>query len=334
MPSFPVAPHGQSQAVAGWLGVVQFASTQPIRFTSEDIKIDQGVKVLPDIHAGARVPTVFNYEFIVPTGNLIFPLVCPSTQRISYGVGITPSADMITLLRRAIQPYESSGAYPPTPPPILDTSLTIWRGDIIKDVLNPWCDMIKVSAGAGKGVDVTLTVKGTYGEYLSATTSSPPPVLGTYRQIFFNELAWDADNFLSIFTSMTGSGYVFAPRDFSVTVNNSLQNDNSYNDENPQSLRGFFYGMQDISAEMTFLGGADPIRGGTQDGYDSPLLLDNGNEEFDLGGVYKLKNGLWETKTINVPGVSDMAVTSCTFKGMAGSDNGIFCIVPGSMLGG
>lgn len=334
MPSFPIFANGQSPATTGWLGTM-FLDSYPIRFDSENITIPMGLEVATDVHSGMRVPAVFEYRFIIPDGTFSFPLMCDPSVVVAAGspaTGLDSGTEAI--LKAAIQPYTDSGSYPPTPPPRLGNYMYIYRGDMNKTVTNPWCNTITVSGNAGQRVNASVAIRGTYGEYTTAT--EPPSVGGTIRAIMFNELQWNTD-YLTTFADLNGyaGDSYFAPRDFTLTVNNNLQNDDSYNDENPQALRGFTYGIQDISCDMGFLGGASPHRGGTESGYPNPLFtaLASG-ADFDIGGLYTILEGIWTTRTMVVAGNQDLNVTRATFAGLAPTASSVYCIQPSTLLGG
>lgn len=337
MANFPIGmvggSPGQSPAVAGWLGAISILTEGGpvgLRFTDESVIIDQGLAVADDVHAGVRVPTIFEYRFIVPTGTISFPLVAESTHRLAPG-GLTIEAGVKALMKYAIQPYEDNGTYPPTPSPCLGSEMTMYRGDCNKVVSNPWAESITVSGSAGQRVNVSLDIKGTYGFYEPPTTSNL--AFPNARAVFFNELNWDKDNFTASLVQLTTAGDVsFSPRNFTFTCNNNLQNDESYNDEAPQSLRGFFYGQQNITAELTIVGGADAHRGGTEVGTDSPLLSDLGSPYFNMADLYNIHDGLWERKVINIPGMTDIAVSTLTFRGMSSGAGSVFCATPGAAL--
>lgn len=338
--TYPIYNQGRTPAVAGWLGTM-FLDDTPIRFTSESVAIPQGLEVATDIHVGQRVPAVFEYRFIVPEGSISFPLVCDPSVAISYGLGdFALDSGITTLMRAAIQPYTAQTSYPPTDVPIIGDFLTIYRGDVVKTITTPWANSISVEGSANGRINVSLGVKGVYGGFSSTNNTAPPSVGGTVRAIFFNELHWTTaflDAFRTDLNEETDTSY--APRSFNCSINNNLVNDDSYNDENPQAIRGFVFGLQDVSCDMTFVGAADPHRGGTENvsQYPSPLISDlvTGAENYvSIGGIYDILDGVWTAKTLDVPGPTEITTTNVTLKGMSSSAGSIFSVVPGVMLGG
>lgn len=338
MADFPIFTKGHSPAVAGWLGTAFIYDSatslaEPLRFINESINIPQGIEVPTDIHIGQRVPAVFEYRYIAPEGSINFPLICdPSVALVPNALAF--DAGMKHVLNAAISPADVNNTnYPPQPPPILGDEITIYRGDATKHIMNPWVDQFSMEGSANNRVTLTLNVKATYGEFSTAVT--PPSVGGTVRAVYFNEIGWNNSFMDSLMALTTDGDTTFAPRNFNFELRNNLVPDDSYNDQQLQSLRGFVYGMQEVRCTMTFVGGANPHRGGTEydiTGLPSPLISDLTGSGVNIGDIFIIQDGLWESRTINVPGPTEIAVTSVVLRGMSPKVNSLFCILPGSKI--
>jgi len=297
--------------ITGWRGVVTVGEDNlKLRFTEENIIINQGLAVADDVHVGQRTAGVYEYRHIVPEGSLSFPLMKSAYQM--------PGAVIETackyLLTQAITPFNTNDL---TMPSIGETML-IQRGDVDKYIEKPFINNIRISGNAGARIDVSLDIVATYGEYQSVTT--PAGFNQIARAVFFNELIWD--NALPS-TRRKDANTTTVPRSFTFTSTGNLQRDDSYNYENPQALRGYVLGRQDVSCEITVVGAVDAFRGGTTS--DDPII----STGFSVGGIYNILNGLWTSRTMNVPGPVEIAVTNLTLTGL-GTDN--FCVQKGSLL--
>jgi hypothetical protein len=313
-----------SKGVTGWRGIMSIdateGGTQYIRFTDESINVPQGIKTAEDVHVGQRSPGVYEYELITPDGTVGFPLI---TDSHVLGQPVIPVCAY--LMKKAISPYQDP--LDNTNTPCLTTAngfMKIYRGDCRKDIKEPWCGQVEVSGEAGGRIAASLTIRAIVGDIANDNTIPGGSGLAApIRTIMFNELNWASLATNGVVMYGTADQNIY-PRRFSVSCNNNLVDDNSYNPTDPQSLAGFAYGIQGITAELTLIGAAYPNRGGTQ--ATDPL-----SGSVDFGGIYIINNGVWSAKTITVPGVAEISVSNLTLAGMAAGNYGI---LPGAVLGG
>jgi len=309
-------------ATAGWVGVVSFQGHGPLRFTSESIVVNQGLEVSNDVHVGQRVAGVFEYRHIIPQGTLAFPMVT-TTHVIPPTGQLSVEGVCAHVMRAGIAPFTDSGGnsgqrFSPIP---LATKMLIYRGDTTKEILEPTTSSITVSGNSGARIDVSCEVMGIYGSYLQG--GSIPRFSEIVRAVFFNELDWRGG--IPDVTYYGGTTEA-VPRSFNFTSNTNLIQDDSYNPTHPQSLRGFVLGRQDVSCSITVVGAADPKRGGPG-ANQSPVVMAG----VSVGGIYRIINGLWTAKTINVAGPAELNVSEVTLTGMGTQ---FFAVTPGPILGG
>lgn len=312
----------------GWRGLAVLNGTTAIRFTSESIDVPLAINVMQDIHAGMRSDSVYNYDLVKPTGTIEFPLTSDNTT----GFTTTISSDLITLISQVLA----------NPPTMLSGGgdLKIYRGDVVKTLTSPWINSIKISGSAGSPVSVTVDIKSIYGEYTEQTLSDPPNVtLPKARAILFNELDWAAT--VSRLKLATLNNDVITPRSFDITIETGLVDDDSYNSGNPRALRGFALGRLAVSGSLEFVGAAinstniAPPRG-TASGEGNFIPW---TESVNIGDLFTIRGGLWDSRTMQTPGMSDIAKTSVTFKALyslvdAGGDTTKLPIALGTLLGG
>jgi len=307
-------------ATAGWVGVVFFQGHGPLRFTSESIVVNQGLEVSNDVHVGQRVAGVFEYRHIIPQGTLAFPMVTP-THIIPNG---PPPVESVCrhVMRTGIAPYNDPGGDPRNrfKPINLAERMFVHRGDTTKEIVEPTISSITVSGNSGARIDVSCEIMGIFGSY---GQGAPPQGFGDIvRAVFFNELDWGGIPGVTYYGGTTTA----VPRSFNFTSNTNLIQDDSYNPNQPQSLRGFVLGRQDVSCSITVVGAADPRRGGLG-ARESPVV----SEGVSVGGIYRIINGLWTAKTINVAGPAELNVSEVTLTGMGTQ---FFAVTPGPILGG
>ena len=308
-------------ATAGWVGVVSFQNVGQLRFTSESIVVNQGLEVSNDVHVGQRVSGVFEYRHIIPQGTLAFPMV--TTTRVIPPTGqLSVEPVCAHVMRTGIAPYNDPGGNPRQrfSPVNLANQMAIHRGDTTKVIDAPTIASITVSGNSGARIDVSCEIMGIYGRYLQG--GIPPGFPEIVRAVFFNELNWGQIPGVTYYGETTTA----VPRSFNFTSNTNLIQDDSYNPNQPQSLRGFVLGRQDVSCSITVVGAADPRRGGLG-ARESPVV----SEGVSVGGIYRIINGLWTAKTINVAGPAELNVSEITLTGMG---TGFFAVTPGPILGG
>lgn len=294
-----------TNATAGWKGAMSSYYGGQLRFTDESITIPQGLTVPDDVHVAQRTPNVYQYELIIPDGTVGFPVMADRFQFLKDGGIMDPACKQH--LKLGICPYTDDMD---APPEIGDT--TIFRGDCNKVMLGAWIGQIEVSGDSGAQVAATMTLRALYG-YI--TTSITPARFNTItRKVLFNELDWTG----GIPSAPLVDDSVVTPRSFRFSSNANIIDDNSYNADNPQSLRGFVYGRQAVECEVTLIGAAAPYRGGQAYTGDpasgkEPVIADM----FYVGGLYTIEKGVWTTKSIVTPGPADIAVSSLTLTGMS-----------------
>jgi hypothetical protein len=316
-------------ATAGWVGVVSFrggGAPNPgrLRFTSESIVVNQGLEVSNDVHVGQRVAGVFEYRHIIPQGTLAFPMVT-TTHVIPPTGQLSVEGVCAHVMRAGIAPYTDPGGNPAqtfSPTKLADEMLVL-RGDTTKEIVAPTISSITVSGNSGARIDVSCEVMGIYGRYLQGVIPSGFPEIA--RAVFFNELNWGGIPGVNYYGSTTET----VPRSFNFTSNTNLIQDDSYNPAEPQSLRGFVLGRQDVSCSITVVGAADPVRGGRPSPGNPPQ--NPVVPEVNVGGIYRIINGLWTAKVINVAGPAELNVSEVTLSGMG---TGFFAVTPGPILGG
>jgi hypothetical protein len=298
---------------------VSFQNVGPLRFTSESIVVNQGLEVSNDVHVGQRVAGVFEYRHIIPQGTLAFPMVTP-THVIPNG---PPPVEPVCahVMRAGIAPFTDPGGNQGqrfSPEQIAD-EMRVLRGDTTKVIREPTISSITVSGNSGARIDVSCEIMGIYGFY---GQGAPPQGFNQIvRAVFFNELNWGGIPGVTYYGDTTEA----VPRSFNFTSNTNLIQDDSYNRNQPQSLRGFVLGRQDVSCSITVVGAADPKRGGRGTN-ESPVVSD-----VNVGGIYRIINGLWTAKTINVAGPAELNVSEVTLTGMG---TGFFAVTTGPILGG
>ncbi|MEM1945158.1 MAG: hypothetical protein QXX57_05420 [Nitrososphaerota archaeon] len=303
-------------ATAGWRGVIELTGSsvpppKKLRFTSEAVVVNQGLEIANDVHVGQRTAGVFEYRHIIPEGDISFPMI---TKKLTMGSApVEPVCAY--LMKQAIVPYSGTDL----DPPILGETMVIRRGDAKKTIYSPHASSISVSGTSGARVDVTITAVARYGEY--STDENPEGFPDIVRAVFFNELDWAGANFSKVL--YLGSTTEVVPRNFNFTSNTNLIRDDSYYASEPQSLRGFVLGRQDVTCNITVIGAADPERGGV--GGNDPVETD-----VSIGGIYNVLFGLWTAKVINVAGPADLNVSEITLSGMG---QGMFSVTPGPILG-
>jgi len=312
----------------GWRGLAVLNGTTAIRFTSESIDVPLAINVREDIHAGMRSDSVYEYDLVKPTGDIVFPLTSDNTT----GFTTTISSDLITLISQVVA----------DPPKMLagGGDLKIYRGDVIKTLTSPWINSIKISGSAGNPVEVTVNLMSIYGEYSEQTLSDPPNVtLPKARAIMFNEL--DFATTVSRLKLATLNNDVITPRSFSVLIETGLVPDDSYNSTNPRALRGFALGRLSVSGDLEFVGAAinstniAPPRG-TSAGEGNFIPWD---ASVNIGDLFTIRGGLWNSRSMQTPGMSEIAKTSVTFKALysladAGGDTTKLPVALGTLLGG
>jgi len=306
-------------ATAGWRGVIELTGSsvpppKKLRFTSEAVVVNQGLEISNDVHVGQRTAGVFEYRHIIPEGDISFPMIT-ATRPIPTVGSIQIEPVCAYLMKQAIVPYSGTEL----DPPVLGDTMVIRRGDAKKTIYSPHASSISVSGTSGARVDVTITTVARYGEY--ATDTAPDGFSEIVRAVFFNELDWGGANFNKVL--YLGSTTEVVPRNFNFTSNTNLIRDDSYYAVQPQSLRGFVLGRQDVTCNITVVGAADPERGGL--GGNDPV-----ETNVSVGGIYNILFGLWTAKVINVAGPADLNVSEITLSGMG---QGLFSVTPGPLLG-
>lgn len=300
---------------AGWRGVVEIDGVGSLRFTDESIVVNQGLAISDDVHVGQRTAGVYEYRHIIPEGSLSFPVLTETRYMVASSPPPTIETVCAHMMRQGIKPYTVTD--PLEPPIITATTMDIRRGDSKKTINAPYIGEISLDGQSGGRVNVTCNVRAIYGSYASDT--APTGFSEIVRAVFFNELYWTTLPGVEDFSGETN----IYPRSFRFSSNTNLINDDSYNPAEPQSLRGFVFGRQDVTANIVMVGAIDPVRGGLHD--TDPVVQD-----ISIGGLYDITDGLWTEKVINVPGPADIAITELTLRGMGTS---AFCVTPGIAIG-
>jgi hypothetical protein len=310
-------------ATAGWVGVVSFQNVGELRFTSESIVVNQGLEVSNDVHVGQRVSGVFEYRHIIPQGTLAFPMVTPEYVIPSGPPPVEPVCRHV--MRTGIAPFTDPGGNQGRrfSPEKIAGEMRVLRGDTTKVIKEPTISSITVSGNSGARIDVSCEIMGIYGFY--EPQGNPQGFNQIVRAVFFNELDWAGIPGVTYYGGTTTA----VPRSFNFTSNTNLIQDDSYNPNQPQSLRGFVLGRQDVSCSITVVGAADPVRGGFPS--EGNLGQNPVVSSVNVGGIYRIINGLWTAKTINVAGPAELNVSEVTLTGMGTQ---FFAVTPGPILGG
>jgi hypothetical protein len=286
-----------ANVITGWKGALHSQAIQDelttgyIRFRSESLNIPLGVEVDTEIHVGQRTPTIYNYSLIKPEGSIEVPLLVDASSLPQ--VKLSPE---IIWLFKAMVNIDGQ-----TPPSLGKT--TIYRGDVTKEFDDAWMQSFSISGSADQPMDVSINLRALGGS-IKEDNTLPTVVWPKTRGIHFNELLWGA---LPGITGVQGSSVV--PRNFSLNITNNLVEDASYNPVNIRSLRGFGEGSLEITGSIDIVGPAILTNSGVNGVQSIPW--DNGT--YNFGGFYTFSTGIWRARTLNVPGVTEIAITTLEF---------------------
>lgn len=314
-----------SYAVAGWHGVINLLPNNDyIRFTNETIDVPQGVSLMDGLHVGQRVPGVYKFDLIKPSGSISFPLMVEANTALLGACYSTPVLEAASrhMLRAAIQPFTGTESEMPR----IATTATVYRGDVKKILTDVWSDNVTINGSANGEVDCTLTVKATYGTVVQQN-EIPTGFTTMARALHFNEFDWSSLGTGMGLTAVGGQSNpdqlltdIVRPKSFNLTVSSGLIEDDSYNPCYPQALVGFTMGQQTATCEITLVGGYTiPNAAAT------PQTFNN----INIGDLYSFTSGLWTSKSYAMPGPADLAVTSVTLSAIAAA---YYCVEPGSLL--
>lgn len=309
----------------GWRGLAVLGAAQTaLRFTSESVNIPLEINVSEDTHAGMRTDSVYSYGLVKPNGSISFPLTSDNYQ----GFTTTVSPTIKTILQNALL----------SPPTLWGAGedLYLYRGDVAKYLQSPWIEKITISGDAGNAVTVELGIRAIYGEYREAYAANNS-TLTKARALMFNELDWAET--VSGLKLATANNDVITPRSFSITIETGIVDDDSYNNTNPRALRGFATGKLKVYGSLSFVGAAvnysnvTPPRGAAS-GEGNFIPWSN---SVNMGDLFTVLGGIWDSRTMNIPGMNEIAKTDITFKALfsladAGGDITALPIALGSLL--
>lgn len=312
----------------GWRGLAVLNNETVIRFTSESIDVPLAINVMDDVHAGMRTDSVYAYDLVKPTGDISFPLT--SDNVTGFTTDVSPSLSTIIGQVLANPPLLKAGG----------GNLVIYRGDVVKTLTNPWISKISITGSAGNPVTVTMGLQSTYGEFTEQTT--PPTItLPKARALMFNELDWNST--ISRLKLATLNDDVITPRSFTIDIDTGLVPDDSYSgiSGNPRALRGFALGRLSVSGSLEFVGAAinstniAPPKG-TASGEGNHIPW---TESVNMGDLFTIKGGIWTSRKMETPGMSDIAKTTVEFKALyslqdAGGITTSLPVALGTLLGG